>query len=96
MCKVSTGCNEARESAEFPPHLKCFSPVYLVELFDKTELDVSIYQPNKRLREMKNEDEATAPTDISLIIFNTSEEVDVAEGSCAPNPSQLAGFIGKQ
>ena len=96
MCKVSTGCNEARESAEFPPHLKCFSPVYLVELFDKTELDVSIYQPNKRLREMKNEDEATAPTDISLIIFKTSEEVDVTEGSCAPNPSQLAGFIGKQ
>ena len=87
MCKVSAECNEARESAEFPPHLKCFSPVYLVELLDKTELDVSIYQPNERLRDMKNEGKAIAPTDIYLIIFKTSEEVDFTEGSFAPNPS---------
>ena len=45
---------------------------------------------------MKNEGKATAPTDISLVIFKTSEEVDFTEGSFAPNPSQLAGYIGKQ
>ncbi|KAI6658518.1 hypothetical protein LOD99_15318 [Oopsacas minuta] len=94
VCKVKLDYIEARESAVFPPFLECHSPVYIVELFDSTELDISLYQPNKRFRE--NSDVANWPTDISVIIFKTNEDVDETEGSCAPSPSKLAGFIERK
>ena len=82
----------------FPPFLECHTPVYLVELFDNTELDVCLYQPNKRYKQNdKNEsvvDFAGQPTDLSVILLKTEEDVEEGKGSSAPNPTKLAGFIG--
>ena len=88
--------NEARESAIFPPFLQCHSPVYLVEVFDKTEFDISLYQPNRRFRENEKKEQvmnyATEPTDLSVVILRTFDPME--EERSAPNPTKFVGFIG--